>query len=176
MVRTQYKRARSRISIFLPVLEERMRLLFAHAFIGLVIVAIGISVEDSFPLNPTNEPKAKKKGLNDAGPTYHAEISGIELAGHSGRYHVDPIFREEFSNFHSIDLPASESDFMAHAHELRDISELKREKLWRIKSLVVESESITFQTTTFEDESYVFSGRFLMQRGARLAPFAFKDS
>ena len=135
-----------------------MRLLFAHAFIGLVIVAIGIAVQDPFPVYPSGERVGSKKGFDDAGLTYHVEISGFDLAGHSGRYHVDPNFREEFSNFRSIDLPASESDFMTHAHGLSDTDELETAGHWKIKSLVIEGESVTLQTTAYNDESYVFAG------------------
>jgi hypothetical protein len=138
-----------------------MRLLFAHAFIGLLIVAIGINVDDSFPLNPLNDRIGTKTGLSVPDLGYHVEISGIELSEYWGRYHIDSNFREHFQNFRSVDIPASESAFMTAAHDIREISELDAEKHWKLKSLVIEGESITFQTTANNNgESYVFSGTF----------------
>jgi hypothetical protein len=142
--------------------------LFAHAFIGLLIVAIGIAVD----LSPvTTIDRAPGQGFDS--PTYRAEIFGIDLAEYWGRYHIDPNFREEFSSFRSVHLPASESDFMAHAHDLQESREHEIDKHWKIQSLVIDGEAISFQTTTHNHERYVFSGRFRLTPKCSLATISF---
>ena len=137
-----------------------MRLLFAHAFIGLVLVAIGMSVDAPFQVRPADVRPGMKKGLTEQGTTYHIEISGTWLTDRSGRYHIDSNFREEFSNFRTIDVPVDENSFMTSAHNLTGIRELEIEGHWKIKSLLIDGDAITFQTTSHNDESYVFAGTF----------------
>jgi len=122
-----------------------------------MIIAIGIGVDGPFQPDSINDDTGNGKGLSEQAPAYHIDISGASMTDSSGRYHIDPNFREGFSNFKSIDIPRSENALDAY-----DIYDAEPELVthWKIMSLVIEGDAIAFQTRSYKNERYVFAGTF----------------
>lgn len=133
-----------------------MRLLFAHALIVLFTVVVGVATLPSLKSLPSDDSKSSKRGLTgpDQGPYFQVTQASLDVR--AGRYMLDSNFRGEFYNFKSVKIPSSEYEL----RELESVGSVSKTGAWSLRSLIIENESVAFQTKTYEGESFSFTGSF----------------
>jgi hypothetical protein len=127
-----------------------MRLLFAHAFIVLFTIAVGVT-RPSGTHPPTVTPQQTLQRY------FKADAS---LKTRTGTYTLYPNFREEFFFFDSVYIPSDEDQFIATLQNNVIRTSAQGARAWALKSLIIEGDRIAFQTNDDNGESYGFTGSF----------------
>ena len=128
-----------------------MKLLVIHAvFVLLSIAVVVVTMPSSQP-----ELSTRRRSYDTS---RHFKASDSSLQERTGRYLLYPNLRAEFFDFHGVYIPRSEDDF--ERTFLNGISDTLPDGYGGrvVKSLIVEGDSISFQTIEEDGDSYGFTG------------------